>query len=210
MTAVDGTELYEDLETKTLTYDSTRSRCAKFPNPGKLVFSYKMEESSRLKSIIVAMNVQQSPSEGYWEIDQANLTIVRADIDKKRTFPLRIGSNMYASLTHSYSCSNLTLETSTKRKSDNETRGGPKARITLERFQLQPFAELEDVVFGPSFDCSQWMTIPGLMGFILILFMSFVTIFGISHLRTIVTNDFKFCKEGILFTQSHLESDKRQ
>lgn len=210
MVTNDGNEVNEPLETKALSYDSTRSKCTKYPNPGQLVFTYKMDEGSKLKSVSVLMNIRQVTSQGYWQIDQANLTIVRADIDKKRTFILRASPNMYASMSHSYSCSNLTLETINRKKSDNETRGGSRARITLERFQLQPFAELKDVVFGPSYDCSQWMTVPGLMGFILIVFMTTFTVIGVSHLRKIETNDFKFYREGILFTQSHLDSDKRQ
>lgn len=206
----DGDVVLEDLDTKLLIYDSARTKCVNAGDPGKVVFHFKTDEKSKIKLITVGMRIVPSLSEGIWEISQANLTIVSAETERKRTFPLRIW-DMYASLSHSYSCNELNLQTLPKKRPSNESGfGEPRAFLTLRRFQLQPFAELENYIFAPSFDCSTWFSIPGIMGFALILFMITVTIIGTILLQNINTNDFKYNKEGIQFTQSQMESNKQR
>lgn len=210
MSTAYGGLISESLDLDSLSYDSSKTKCVKENEHGKLVFSFKLDEKTKIKSITVGMKVEPSLSEGTWEISQANLTITRADVNKKRTFPLRV-QDIYASLSHSYSCNELVLRTMHERKPDNETgRIEPRAELTLRRFQLQPFSESANVVFSPSYDCSKWITIPGLMGFVLIIFMTTFTIVGVYFLKKIEINDFKYNKEGQLFTQSQIESNKHQ
>lgn len=209
MTTADGFKINETLELGSLEFENSKSRCTSATSTGKLTFSFKLDENKRISSLTVSMRISPTDSYGYWDVNQANLTITRADIDRKRTFPLRL-PGIYAGSDNSYSCSVLPLTTIPKRKMDNETKADPLAMITLERFQLQPSAELERYVFARSHDCSSWMTIPGFMGLVLISFMLFVTVIGIVLLKNIVTNDFKFNKEGLLFTQSQMETNKNR
>lgn len=210
MQTADGDLIDERLSIDSLTYEGAKSKCSnENGESGKLVFSFKLDEKTKFKAVTIGMKIVPSLSEGFWEISQANLTISRADVDRKRTFQLLV-EDMYASLVHSYSCSELVLRTLHKKKPDNETgRIEPRAIIILERFQLQPFQERENAVFAPSFDCSTWISVPGLMGLILILFITIVTVIGVDFLQKIETNEFKFNKEGQLFTQSQMESNKR-
>lgn len=207
----DGDTIIEELDINELSYDSAKSKCIGEVTPGKLVFGFKFDGKKKIKSMVISMKISPSPSEGTWEISQANLTITRADIDRKRTFGLRV-AELYASLSHSYSCSSLTLNTIPKRKADfNETgKLEPRGSVTLQRFQIQPFQELERTVFGPSYDCSSWFTVVGVMGLGLILFMTVVALIGVKCLLSIETNDYKYNREGIKFTQSQMESNKQK
>lgn len=209
MTTADGFKINETLDLDSLEFESSKTKCVGTTQAGKFTFSFKLNENKRVNALIVSMRIIPIDSQGYWEVSQANLTVTRADIDRKRTFPLRLPA-LYAGSDYSYSCSALSLSTMPKRKVDNETRADPLATVTLERFQLQPFAELERVVFAKSYDCSSWITIPGFMGLVLILFMLFVTVIGTVLLKNIDTNDFKFNKEGLLFTQSQMETNKNR
>lgn len=211
MITADGELIDERLDINSLTYDYTKSECTTENGAySKIVFSFKLDEKTKIKSVTVGLKIVPSLSEGFWEVSQANLTISRADVDRKRTFPLQV-EDIYASLSHSYSCSELVLKTAHKKKPDNETRRvEPVAIVSLERFQLQPFKERDNVVFAPSFDCATWISVPGLMGLILILFITLVTVVGVDFLQKIETNEFKFNKEGQLFTQSQMESNKNR
>lgn len=205
----DGDILRPKLNLNQLDYDEAKSKCTNENKPGKLVFSFDID-GKKIKSIAISMKISPAVSEGLWKISQANLTVTRADIDKRRTFQLKV-NEMYASLEHSWSCSELVLKTVHKKKPSNETANfEPRARLTLNNFQVQPFEELKNTVFAPSFDCAVWFTLSGVMGFVLILFIAFVTIIGTIFLSKITTNDFKFSKEGILFTQAQIEANKRQ
>lgn len=209
MTTADDFKVNETLELSSLDFEEQKSRCREETKSGKLTFTYKFPKNERIGSIMISMRILPTDNGGYWEVSQANLTVTRADIERKRTFPMRL-SNMYAGRDYSYSCSQLVMTTLPRRqKSDNDTKVDPYASVTLPRFQLQPFEQMKDYVFAPSYDCSVWMTIPGLMGFILILFMTIVTIIGVSLLKSIETNDFKFQKEGLQFTQAQMELSKQ-
>ena len=208
MTTADGDSIGETLNTESLSFESNKARCASQTQSGKLVLSFDLNQK-KIKSVTISMRILLSELRSYWEINQANLTVTRADIDRKRTFPLKL-PNIYATSDYSYSCNELVLHTKFRKKPDNETRPDPRAKITLKRFQLQPFEELPNFVFAPSYDCSRWMTIPGYTGLILVLFMTIVTTVGTVCLKRIETNDFKYNREGLLFTQSQIESSKRQ
>lgn len=209
MTTVDEFKVNESLSLEALEFETSRCRCPSGTHAGKLTFSYKFAKNKRIDSIIVAMRILPTDSEGYWEVSQANLTITRADIERKRTFPLRLPA-IYAGSAYSYSCSRLTMSTQPKRRGqdNNETRTDPMATISLPRFQLQPFEELKSTIFAASYDCSSWFTIPGLMGLILILFTTAVTVIGVVLLKGIEANDYKFNKEGLQFTQAQMEANK--
>lgn len=209
MITANGDLISETLEASALNFDSIKSKCCSKTEPGRVVFSFNIDEKTELRLITISMRIASSPSEGIWEIAQANLTVTRAGSElRKKTFPLGV-KGIYASSTHSYSCNELVLETLHRKRPDNDTdRVEPKAVITLERFQLQPFSEPGNTVFAPSFDCSVWFNVAGLMGLIVVLFMIFVTVIGVSFLKDIQTNDFKYNKEGLLFTQSQMESNK--
>jgi len=210
MITADEATVNETLDMSLIDFEESRSRCVKERNAGKVSFSFKIENNKKVSSVSVSMRISPIDKYGYWRVNQANLTIIRADIERKRTFQLKIPS-MYSAADYSYSCSELELNTVYRKKGqDNETKFEPSARITLERFQLQPFGELERKIFAPSYDCSAWMTIPEVMGLILVLFIIVVTSIGAILLKRIETNDFKFTREGILFTQAQVESSKRQ
>lgn len=208
----DGQVINEKLGVETLNYDSDKSECnSSTTEPSKLAFAFTNDKGI-IKSVAIVMKIVPSISEGYWEIEQANMTFIRTinDVDKKRTMPLRV-RNMYAGLQFSYSCQELKLHTVHKKKSENSTeKVEPKGTITLERFQLQPFPELKRHVFAASYDCTTWFTLPGIMGLILVLFMTTATVIGVNFLQKITTNDFKYNKEGQLFTQSQMDSMKHQ
>lgn len=207
-----GPVIVENFSSKALKYDlGGKSKCLDEKTKlGKVVFSYEMEKNKHhIDMVTVSMRIASSPSEGTWEISQANLTVTRAVTGKKRVFPLKV-ADLYAGSRHSYSCNELILQSIHKRKPDNETdRIEPRVKITLERFQLQPFEELENVVFASSFDCSTWISMAGLMGLVLIMFITVTVVGGVHFLSKIETNDFKYNKEGQMFTQSQIESNKR-
>lgn len=205
-------ETMEDLKINHLEYDFKKTLCAEVGQPGKIVFSFKIPQSkdkkarSRFKAVTISMRFSISPSEGSWEINQANLTLISER--EKRKFKLAI-TDRYADLDRSYSCSELKLQTLYERKPENASDLIPAVSIILRRFQLQPFSERFDTVFAPSVDCSKWVSIPGLMGLVLVVFITAVTIIGIMLLQDMQTNDFKFNKEGLQFTQAQMESNKR-
>lgn len=211
MLRADGESIEANLTLDSLTYDAVKSNCTGANGEsGMIVFSFEVPpKNTKLKAISISMKITPSLSEGFWEISRADLTVFKADSNKKRTFSLQV-EDIYASLMHSYSCSALVLRTQHNPQSKNETGSvEPRAAITLRRFQLQPFQEQQNAVFASSFDCSTWISVPGLMGLILILFVTVVTIIGVDFLKKIEINDFKFNKESQLFTQSQMDSNKR-
>lgn len=208
MLTADGKKINETLDLKALSYNATKTKCVKDKTPGKVTFSFKVD-NEQVNSVLVSMRVMPVDKYGYWIVSQANMTITRNDLDLRRTFQVKV-PNIYSAATYSYSCSRLELQTMYRKKQFNDTKVDPSATLTLKRFQLQPFPELKHLVFAASYDCFNWITIPELMGLILIVFMITITIIGVIPLARIVTNDFKFTKEGLMFTQSQLESTKRQ
>lgn len=205
-----GDIISEPLDPNSLTYDSDKTKCIDGPKHGKLVFTFKLDEKTKIKSVTIAMKIEPVIPKGYWQVSRANLTIARADVNKKRTFPLQV-VDIYAGFDFSYSCNELVLRTLHEKKLDNETgRLEPWAEIVLDRFQLQPHPEAARYVFLPSYDCSTWFSTAGLMGLVLIVFMISVAIVGSYQLLKIDTNSFMYNKEGQLFTQSQMESNKNK
>lgn len=210
MITADEARVNETLEVDSIEFDRSKTKCVREKNPGRVSFSFKLSGNKKVSSVAIAMRVTPIDKYGYWAVSQANLTITRADIDRKRTFQLGL-STMYSAADHSYSCGRLKLETMyNRRKQENDTKVDPSATIALNKFQLQPFPELEHVIFAPSYDCSVWVTIPEIMGLILVLLVVAVTALGAVSLKRIDTNDFKFSKEGLLFTHTQMETSKRQ
>lgn len=204
----DGEVLKGKLDTDALTYDHNKIKCSDDEKDGKLAFAYKLEDDDKIKSLLFTFQINTEMSRGFWQVSGANITIVRADLDKKKTMSLRI-VDMYASSAHSFSCNALTLKNIVQKKTTNETKREPKISFTLHRFQLQPFGKFEKFVFADSFDCSVWLTIPAWTGLILIMFIISVVTIGIYFLLEIKPNDFKDTKAGIKFTQSLLESNNK-
>lgn len=210
MTTADEFRINETLDLDTLEFDSSKSKCSSQTQSGKLSFSFKLSKNKRIGSIAVTMRILPTDTGGYWQVSQANLTVTRADIERKRTFALKMPA-IHAGAAYSYSCSELVLTTQPKRRqpADNETsRADPMATLVLPRFQLQPFGELETRIFATSYDCANWFTISGVMGLLLVLFMALVTVLSVLLLKDIETNDFKFNKEGLQFTQAQMETNK--
>lgn len=220
MITADGLNINEDIGKELLTYDKSKTQClsridkkkrdGEFSEAAKLVFSFRMDDRVKsIKLISISMRIVESKNEGYWEISQANMTITRADIDKKRTFRLKLPYDVSAGLDYSYSCNRLTLHTLHRAKTDNETsRVEPHASISLLRFQVQPFGELRNHVFAASFDCSRFVTLPLVMGSLLVGFMILVCIVGVYNLVSFENIDFKFSKESISFTQSQRDTHR--
>lgn len=200
----DGKTFNQNLTLDDLSYDSSKSQCVDGSKPGKVTFSYNI--GKKIKSIQVSMAIRFSSDRTTWSVSQANLTVYRTG---KRTHPILV-QDIYAASDHSYSCSRLTLESYQRKKTDlNETgKLEPRASITLNRFQLQPFGASENFVFSESYDCSVWFSTPTLLGFILIIFMFALGIGPIYYLLNIEPGDFKYTKKAQQFTQSQLESNK--
>lgn len=208
MTLMNGELVNENLNLDSLRYDKAQTYCVDSAKPGKVSFTYRLKRQDKIKSIQVSMRLKTDRSQGIWMISQANLTVARSS-NKTRVFPLWV-EDIYASSSFSYSCSELSLSTYQRKKSDLNTTGKvePHANIVLKRFQLQPFGSSNKAVFNDSYDCSAWFTIPTILGLLLIIFMFILGIFPIYYLLNIDPGDFKFVKEAQQFTQSQFESSK--
>lgn len=192
---------------KDIHYDDSKSRCTKGPEEGKLRVSFNPEDNN-MHDISIDFTIKPSPSEGYWQINKAILTI-NPQSNNNNLFPEKEIAlrpiDIYASQDYSFSCSSLSLQNLTPKKDV------PNFKITLKRFQIQPFKELDRVVFAPSYDCSVWMTLPVLMGFILIVFIVSTSMIGIYLLieQGNQSSDLKFSKQGgMLMNQAQLDATK--
>lgn len=187
-----------------IVYDKATT-CTKSLEPGKLVVTFNTNDNN-MESMTVTLQIKPSPSEGYWEVDKATLEIVPIN---RSGFPdvkydLK-PVDIYAGQSFSYSCSQLVLQNMITAKAD------PHFKLTLKRFQLQPFAELPDRIFAPSYDCAVWFTLPVIMGAILMLFILFTVLIGVSLLleQGNQTGDLKFSKQGgMLMNQAQLDATK--
>lgn len=202
----DGGVINGKFSTESLIFDHDKTQCYDETGKAKLVFGFKLTDETIIKSLQVSMQIKSRQARGYWEINSANLTIVRSDIDKKRTFPLKV-DNLYASYSHSFSCSSLKLRNIIT-KSTNSSKVEPTVRLTLKRFQIQPFAASEYQIFASSFDCSVWLSIPIWTGLWFVIFMVSVIITAIYFLSEIQISSFTNLNDGIKFTQNQLSSGK--
>lgn len=147
----------------------------------------------------------------FWEVHDIVLTMVPvgqwpADLPKViRLLP----NDLYASNGFSYSCNNLML-TERPSREKKESQQSVRYSISFSRFQLQPF-NVEGKIFAQSYDCSVWLTLPMIMGFLLVLFITLTVIIVIYLMVELgaQTRDLKFSKQGgMLMNQSQLESTK--
>lgn len=187
-----------------ITYDK-RTKCTKELEPGLLVVVFNMNDNN-MESMTLEMQVKQSPSEGYWEVDKATLKIapVNSNTFPSTTIELK-PVDIYAGQTFSYSCNHLILQNLVLNKNE------PQFQLHLKRFQLQPFKELEKVIFAHSYDCSVWLTLPIVMGLLLILFITFTVMVGVYLMLELgnQNGDLKFSKQGgMLMNQAQLDATK--
>lgn len=185
-------------------YDK-KTACTQGLQPGYLVVEFNTADNN-MESMSIEFTIKQSPSEGYWEVNKAILKIVPSN---KNIFPSDTIElkpvDIYAGQSFSYSCNQLVLQNLKPLKD------GPLFRLSLKRFQLQPFAELPNVVFAPSYDCSVWITLPVIMGFLLIIFITFTVMMGVYLMMELgnQTSDLKFSKQGgMLMNQAQLDATK--
>lgn len=184
-----------------ITYGA-QSKCIEANGTGQLTVNFDISDNFfRTMSLDLELRV----SRGYhWEVSNAKLTF---DPVNEKPFPtkeiqLKPSDEIYADLQHSYSCSSLVLTHSTP--------NGPRFKITLRRFQLQPFSESK-TKFAPSRDCSVWLTMPQIMGLLLILFMIFTVLIGVYLLLELGghSGELKFSKQGgMLMNQAQLDATK--
>lgn len=163
---------------------------------------------NNVQSISLEFTVRKSPNSGFWDVEKTTMKITpnNNQMIKSNTFELKPINDLFAPMSKSYSCSNLVLQ------NINPTKDGPHFKITLKRFQLQPFGDASPLyVFAPSRDCSTWLTMPQIMGFLLVLFIIFTALFGVYLLLELGNQqgDIKFSKQGgMLMNQAQLDATK--
>lgn len=189
---------------KQFNYDDTRSNCTNGVFPGNLVVTM-IPTDNFVTSMTLELLLKPAPSEGYWEIKTATLHVTPVNTQHlpNNVFQM-LPIDMYAGLQYSFSCSALVLESRARK-------GEPFVRLTLNRFQLQPFKEGVKTVFLPSQDCAVWITLPVLMGLILILFITFTVMLGVNLIlaQGNQTGDLRFSKQGgMLMNQAQLDATK--
>lgn len=188
-----------------LQYDKKTTACTKGLQPGYLAVIFNTADNN-MESMSIEFQIKPSPSEGYWEVNKATLKIAPINKSLFPTDTIELKPvDIYAGQAFSYSCNSLTLQNLKPAKD------APQFQLTLKRFQLQPFAELPNVIFGPSYDCSVWITLPVVMGLVLILFIVFTVMVGVYLMLELgnQTSDLKFSKQGgMLMNQAQLDATK--
>lgn len=186
-------------------YD-TKSVCINGDVPAKLIINYDMSDNY-FQSMSIEFQITNDTKNGIWQVSSAILKIspINPSQYPDNTLILRPanGGQIYAPLSKSYSCSSLVFT--------NSTPQGPTFRITLKRFQLQPFPELPNRIFAVSQDCASWLTLPQIMGFLLVLFIIFVVLIGAYMLLELgnQSGDLRFSKQGgMLMNQAQLDATK--
>lgn len=201
----DGTEQQRGTITK-FNYDDSQSNCTSGVFPGNLVVQFPTQDNF-MHEMTLKLQLKPAPSEGYWEVKKATLDIKPVNKDQWIGYldPIQmLPIDMYSRLHYSYSCSSLQLES-------RAYKGKPFIRLTLNRFQIQPSAEGAKTVFQPSYDCAVWITLPVLMGLILLLFITFTVMIGVNLIvaQGNQTGDLRFSKQGgMLMNQAQLDATK--
>lgn len=184
------------------TYDP-KSTCITKNSPGSLIINFDIQDD---KFISMNLELKLQGKDHDWGVNEAKLTIlpVSGQLFTKMQFQLQPTSgDIYADFQQSYSCSSLVLE--------HREKSGLQFKITLRRFQVQPFHEPSSTVFAPSRDCSSWLTLPQIMGFLLILFIAFTVLIGVHLLLELGSHssDLRFSKQGgMLMNQAQLDATK--
>lgn len=191
--------------------EDSKSSCFSENNPNA-TFAIKFSDgmdNNFMESMLFEFHMRKTHD--FWEVHDIVLTINPtgpwpADIPKVvRLLP----DDLYASNGFSYSCNNLTLSKRPSRE-NKETDNNVRYSISFSRFQLQPF-KVDGRIFAQSYDCSVWLTLPMIMGFLLVLFITLTVIIVIYLMVELgaQTKDLKFSKQGgMLMNQAQLESTK--
>lgn len=189
-----------------LSYGSD-AKCITDTEPGKLVMNFDISDD-KFVGMTIDLELKNNMKTFNWDISKATLTIKPQE--NSQLFPEKVldikpanGGEIYAGVDQSYSCSSLIFT--------NSAKNGPVFKITLRRFQLQPFHEPETRIFAPSRDCASWLTLPQIMGFLLILFMTFTVLMGVYLLIELGghSSDLRFSKQGgMLMNQAQLDATK--
>lgn len=197
-----------------LNWTGQEHACPTAGKAGKLVMNFEINDNNMV-GITMMLQIKTVPHLGYWEVDKAHMTIrPQSNVqiyNNHKEADLKV-NDIYADQSHSYSCSELVLENHVMLKDKSKTHQDvPHFKITLHRFQVQPFPELEKAVFAPSYDCAVWLTLPLIMGLILVLFIVFTVLIGVSLLmdQGNQTSDLRFSKQGgMLMNQAQLDATK--
>lgn len=207
VTFLDGSEPQMKALTE-LTYDSKTS-CAHNETNGLLILNFKQDDN--FESIKLEFEIKLMPNQGVWEIvrTQFKFKATNPNLNPGDTIDLKpVSGLMYANSYQSYSCSSLVLQN----LPSTQTKDGPQYKFTLRRFQLQPFANPDNrYIFAKSHDCSTWLTLPQIMGFLLIAFIIFTSLIGVYLLLELGnhTSDLKYSKQGgMLMNQAQLDATK--
>lgn len=180
------------------------SKCV---SSGTGMLSMTFNGDYNMEGMTIEFQIKQPSGSYHWTMDKVVLKITP---NNKHPFPhdtidLKPPNDIYAGSGQSYSCSGLVLQNALPRRDE------PQFKIILKRFQVQPFGELSDRVFAPSHDCSVWLTLPQIMGFILVLFIIFTALIGIYMLLALgnQSSDLRFNKQGgMLMNQAQLDATK--
>ena len=189
-----------------VSYDDSKNECMTNEKPGTLFMNFPTNDNY-MTSMSLEFQISPLPSDGYWQITKATLQITPTNtgLFPTTTIELKAQNGIYASVKNSFSCSSLVLTNL------EPTKDGPHFKLTLNRFQLQPFKEMDLTIFAPSRDCSVWLTLPQIMGFLLILFIIVTALFGVYMLLELgnQTSDLRFSKQGgMLMNQAQLDATK--
>lgn len=195
-----------------LTYDSSKSNCTDGPYPGNLVATLEIsapdKTDNNFNSMSLELQFRYLLNDGYWSVTSAILNIDPRNPTPYKSKRIELQPvDMYAANSYSYSCNSLVL---TNSMSPNKE---PRFKIVLRKFQLQPFKELPDRIFATSYDCAVWLTMPVIMGALLILFIIATVMMGVYLLleQGNQSSDLKFSKQGgMLLNQAQLDATKSQ
>ncbi|RWS03643.1 V-type proton ATPase subunit S1-like protein [Dinothrombium tinctorium] len=169
-----------------LNFDKSKAegKCNTSEEEGLKVLSLTFDNLKDTNFTAFVLNFFIRIAPNYWEVTDLTAELVDAKPTIKQTLVYFPTSKLYAGSNFSFSCNQLILNSIPTKT--NTTR----VRLTIDRFQLQPFTSIEQgIVFTESYDCSQWFTVPLWMGFISVSLFTFISAIGIYLLFSIKTMD---------------------
>lgn len=184
-----------------LSFELKDVKCFGESDLATLNITANLEQQNNADSLALDFQVKNWAKRGFWEI--TGVSVYFKLVPQGSVETNLIPEDTWAGQGYSYSCNKLDLY-------NLPTEKIPQVRITLRRFQIQPFKGGK-TVFAESFDCAVWLTLPLIMGIALLLLFTF-TVMILIYLMVELGNqtcDLKFCKQaGILMNQSQLENTK--
>lgn len=184
---------------------SNKTKCFSEDDPNA-VFAVRYDTADAvLRSLTLVFHIKKESH--YWEVDKIIMELDPMNDKQNKTEEI-VPIDFWAGDGFSYSCNSLELHNREKEPIENHA---PRYTILIRRFQLQPFKSFDGYIFASSYDCSVWLSLPLIMGFLLIIFVV-ITVLIVIYLMVELgaqTKDLKFSKQGgMLMNQSQLEATK--